>query len=275
MTQFLKIIFPPGAKVASVPLVFLSMVFVAVLQTPAQAVIGTGWVSFGIAINELVAVAGVPLLLAWILNLDSKRLFQLAPPSKSSLALVVVATLGAVVVIDYATAASELFIPVPDRVEAAYARLMHTGGAWDVAAKLVALCVLPAVCEEVYFRGFCLTSIAAKTGRWPAIAISALIFSVMHGNLWYAHLYFALGLFLGWVYCVTGSLAAAILCHFINNSWTFLNYVRGFKLPPSPEFGATNAAVLLFGVFLLAGACFMLGRASSSSCSSTRRSPRL
>jgi len=273
MNRLLRSIFPPNAEVASLPLVFLSMAFVAVLQMPAQALVRAGWVSAGVAVNEIFAVAGVPLALIWALDLRLKRLVNFSPLRAPRVLFVVLATMGAVVMIDYATHASEIFMPIPDSVGDAYAKLMETKGAWQIAAKLVSLCALPAICEEIYFRGFCLTSIEARLGRWPAIIVSALIFSAMHGNIWYAHLYFLLGVLLGWVYCSTGSLFAAVLCHFINNAWTFLNYVRGFKLPVSERFNSTDAAFMALACAVLAISLYELRRRSFPSCASRKRPP--
>lgn len=258
MNRWLKIIFPPGEMVASVPLVFLSISLIALFQFPAQLLMKAGYVLSGIVFNEVVAIAGVPLALIAILRFDARRLLPFKSPALAVFLSVVVMTFGADIIIDYLTAASGHFFPLPDNVKDTYEKLMAVSGTGDIVWKLLILCALPSVCEEIFFRGFCQTSLSARWGDKIAIVVSALIFALLHGNPWYLHLYFILGLVIGWIFHETGSLWAAILCHFLNNAWTFLNHARGFRLPIEIKFGMPDTLILIAGVFVfLAGAIFL------------------
>lgn len=265
---------PPGASVASVPLIFLALVLIAIVQIPAHFVMRAGWLSAGVAMNELLAIAGVPMLLIRCLRLDARELLPHARPNAMLAAAVVIATAGAVIVIDYATVASELLIPVPDRIESDYRMLMASQGAAEIALKIVVLCLLPALCEEIFFRGFCLVSLARRFGAPAGIVGSALLFAALHGNAWYLHLYFLLGLLLGLIFWRSGTLWAPVLAHLINNAWTYLNHVRGFKLPLGAGVNAVDAAVLVAGLLLLGGGLDLIGRcpigASAKATSPTR-----
>ena len=268
MKSRLREVFSFGGPVAGAPLIFLSVLLIALFQVPAQALVRAGYVSAGVAANELLAIGVVPLLIIRFARLDRRRLLPLAVPSARALLLVAAATLGADVVIEHLTYASELLIPASAKIDQAYEKLMAVTGAGDVAVKLFVLCVFPAVFEEIYFRGFCLTSIAAKLSGPAAVVISALLFAMLHGNAWYVHLYFLLGLLLGFVYLSTGSLWAAMLCHFINNAWTFLGHIAGFKLVGPSGFGASDAAVLAAGLALFTASAVLLARRASSTSSS-------
>lgn len=82
---------------------------------------------------------------------------------------------------------------------------------------IIALAVLPAICEEVVFRGIVMTGYK-KLSPITAIIISSLFFGFMHQNL-YQFSYAALtGIFLGFLVFYTNSIYSSILAHFIINS---------------------------------------------------------
>lgn len=81
---------------------------------------------------------------------------------------------------------------------------------------VISLAVLPAICEEVVFRGIVMTGYK-KVSPFVAIMISSLFFGFMHQNL-YQFSYAALtGVFLGFLVYFTNSIYASVLAHFIIN----------------------------------------------------------
>lgn len=85
-------------------------------------------------------------------------------------------------------------------------------------AGLILAVVVAPVTEEVLFRGVILRGLLSRWKPWPAIAISAALFTAMHFNPAQAPIAFALGLVLGWVYVRTRSLGLCILGHALNNA---------------------------------------------------------
>lgn len=77
--------------------------------------------------------------------------------------------------------------------------------------------VVPALCEELLFRGVICRSLM-NYGSRTAILVSAVLFALMHTNLGQLLYAFAAGLLLGWIYVRSGSLKLAVLLHFINNA---------------------------------------------------------
>ena len=256
-----RTILKPGVDaVASIPLVFLAVSMVLLLQVPAHFMLRAGWISAGVLSNELIAVAGVPLFLIWRLRLNGRRLLPLRKPDAQAVLLVIIVTYGACLVIDYFTVASEWVWPLPDHIRGALNRLMAVSAPWELWWKLILLCVVPAVCEELFFRGFCQTSLAARWGPVPALLVTSFMFAILHGNPWYVHLYFLLGLLLGWVYMATGMLWAPIVCHLVNNAWTFLNHARGFSLPFEHPVGLMDFVLFAAGVFIFISSAALLRR---------------
>lgn len=90
-------------------------------------------------------------------------------------------------------------------------------GLANVPGGLAALILAPALCEELFFRGFVLTGLYAHYGpRW-ALGGSSLLFAISHLNPWQFLSLLLFGLFLGTLIYWTHSIYPAILAHAINN----------------------------------------------------------
>lgn len=115
------------------------------------------------------------------------------------------------------------------------------------------LCItilLPAVLEELFFRGALLPSLEGG-GFWSAMLVSALSFALIHGDLTNLAGPFACGLVYAYMTYITGSVWSAVLAHLINNGLTF---VVGYMLEKYAAVGLWEyfllAVVILFFIFL-------------------------
>ncbi len=250
MNRFIQRVIQPGSKVASVPLVFFTVAALVVMQFPINLLIREGWISAGIISNELLIVAGIPILIIWRLRLDRFRLLPFKKISVISIGLVLLATFGADILIDYLTIASESVFPIPEEIENAMSGVMEVSSPAVFVWKFLILCILPALCEEIFFRGYCQGSLRERWGPTRAIVVASMIFALLHGNPWLIHLYFLLGLLMGIIYELTGTLWAPIACHIFNNGWTFINHIRGFKFPLEDGFGFVDLAIFFLGAIL-------------------------
>ncbi|MEM1071099.1 MAG: ABC transporter permease subunit/CPBP intramembrane protease, partial [Planctomycetota bacterium] len=87
---------------------------------------------------------------------------------------------------------------------------------WLTVLFLMAL--VPAICEELAFRGFIFGGLVRERGRLRAVVITALLFGVSHGVLQQSIAATIMGLLLGWIALRTGSVLPGILIHFTNNA---------------------------------------------------------
>lgn len=78
------------------------------------------------------------------------------------------------------------------------------------------MCLLPAVIEELLFRGIILKSMMPM-GKMVAVIASALMFSLFHLSVEQTLYQFILGLVFAVVALQTGNLAYAMILHFLNN----------------------------------------------------------
>jgi sodium transport system permease protein len=86
----------------------------------------------------------------------------------------------------------------------------------------VLVAILPAICEEIAFRGFILSGLRHIGDKWRAIAISSVFFGVTHGILQQSISASLLGVVLGYLAVQTGSLYPCILFHASFNSLALL-----------------------------------------------------
>ncbi len=88
---------------------------------------------------------------------------------------------------------------------------------WCLLAILL-VAVLPAICEELIFRGVVLQGLRKNFSDVTAILLSALMFALMHGSLEQLVYPFIMGAILGWICLRTGSIWGSAIVHFINNA---------------------------------------------------------
>lgn len=214
----------------TVRLVLLCFCTLLVMQGPMGSftlMYSLGW---GLVLNQLGIMVLPVMLLCRFLRLDVGTLFPTSAVSRREWPWIVLTTACAVVLSDYALSLTEFALPIPPHIQETLDQLLAVHGAGEFLKKLFLFCLLPSVAEEIYFRGFCQTSLAHRAGVTPAILLTALLFALAHGNVWYLHLYFGLGCFLGWIYEKSGSLWPAIAAHFINNTWTFITHLLGIDI---------------------------------------------
>lgn len=134
-------------------------------------------------------------------------------------------------------------------------------GLGHLAANLFAIALLPAICEELFFR--CgIQQIICRWTRSPHIAVilSAVIFSAAHLDLFGFVPRFLLGLLLGYLFYYGGSILLNSALHFVNNAVVVVSYYlfasgvssmdpsQNFDLPWTLSILCAIAAVGVFAV---------------------------
>lgn len=102
--------------------------------------------------------------------------------------------------------------------------LMRDGN-WILLSNAFSLALVPAICEELFFRG-ALQQLLCRSLRnhHVAIVLTAVVFSLLHGEVFAFLPRFVLGLVLGYVFYYGGSLWINILVHFTNNLMVVVLY---------------------------------------------------
>lgn len=90
----------------------------------------------------------------------------------------------------------------------------------DVGAYVILTVIGAPLLEETLFRGVMYRSMKQLWGVGGAMAVSAVIFGLTHGNLPQFYVGCLMGLMFGLIYECTGRLWVGILSHAIYNGWT-------------------------------------------------------
>ena len=103
----------------------------------------------------------------------------------------------------------------------------------NVAGRIICACILPALTEEIVFRGTIAQSLNGSKSQVWAVVISGALFSVFHANPAQTLHQFVLGAFLTMLVFRSGSLWTSVIVHFFNNA-----FVVGLSYTPlgSDEF---------------------------------------
>lgn len=83
---------------------------------------------------------------------------------------------------------------------------------------ILLMAVVPAICEELAFRGFIFGGLVRSRGRLRAVLVTAVMFGISHGVLQQSIAATVMGLLLGYVSLKTGSVLPTILIHVTNNA---------------------------------------------------------
>lgn len=117
---------------------------------------------------------------------------------------------------------------------------------------IVLTAVLPALIEEMIFRGYILGALRAH-GDGVAIVLSAVLFGVFHGNVLQIPFALLLGLVMGYLVVQTDSIWPSVLLHFANNLMSVLLSFFGKCYPAYQEtiYSITFLVVTAVGAVIL------------------------
>jgi sodium transport system permease protein len=172
-------------------------------------------------ITQLVVVATPPLLMAVMLTRKPLTTLLLRGASLKVLVAIPLAILLAAalhpLVLLFARGLTELY-PIRGGDESLLAPLKEA----PLALAILLFALLPAVCEELAFRGFILSGLRHLGHRWRAILISAVFFGIAHQILQQSIITAAVGVVIGYLAVQTGSLWPCIAFHATHNSLMLL-----------------------------------------------------
>ena len=97
-------------------------------------------------------------------------------------------------------------------------QFLNTSSVGMMFVNLFVIALLPAVGEEMMFRGWLQRVLGKSVNYHTAIWVSAFVFSAIHFQFYGFIPRMLIGAALGYLYCYTGSLWASIVAHFTNNA---------------------------------------------------------
>ena len=131
-------------------------------------------------------------------------------------------------------------------------------GPMNLGLTFVAVCLLPGIGEEIFFRGFLSRGLIAHHGVWCGSLMTALLFGLVHGDPVQIAGTFVLGVYLQLIFLTTRSLLGPMLLHVLNNLLALLTY-RAADMLPLPGLNTHGlegeVAFVPVPVLMLAGVC--------------------
>ncbi len=213
---------PTVGAAVSCGVLILVLGFFVMLLMPANSLSSFGDV-VGLVLSSQLIIIVPTLAMTFILTRSPAKTLLLRRTSWP----VLLASLGLAVAVHPLNIAMQsglqsLYPPAPKtmealtRVQAALNMAPH----WWLALLLIA--VLPAICEELAFRGFILSGLRHTGHKWRAILLSALFFGITHQVIQQSAGAFVLGILIAYLAVQTGSLWPGLLFHLAHNSFVWL-----------------------------------------------------
>jgi membrane protease YdiL (CAAX protease family) len=114
------------------------------------------------------------------------------------------------------------WLPIPPEMTAEYQKLgemLNTLGPW---AALLFMAFVPAICEELFFRGYALSGLRSSLGKVATVLIVAAAFGVNHHSIFRLGVTCGLGLLFGLLVVQYRSIWPAMIAHFMHNGISVL-----------------------------------------------------
>jgi len=129
--------------------------------------------------------------------------------------------------------------------------MIAQGRSEDPWLVLLALGISAGLAEELVFRGFVQRMIAERWGPLPGILAAAGAFALMHWDPVHSPVAAVMGVYLGFVAALAGSVWPAMLCHVANNLVGVGLGLAGFQIPQTSK--AVAIPLLLLASLLCLG----------------------
>jgi sodium transport system permease protein len=253
------------------------------------AILGLRWLSFGIGeqlpllartgVGQLAFVATPPLFMAILLTTRPGRGLGLRlPPWWAWPAAVLLAVLVVPPLAELTLAILRQFPVLKTLLELNHplTRELHSlagadqRGAWG--GYILVLALLPALCEELAFRGFILQGLLRGFRPWPAILLSAFLFALYQMNVFQFLPHFVFGVILGVLVVRSGSVLPAMVFHLVYNSLLLapavLPGVLGQLVPSAQAPTVARLAVALVSATVACAAMYVIARPAKEAAAS-------
>lgn len=113
-------------------------------------------------------------------------------------------------------------VDIPNKLEEQFQAMAGT------ISGFLGMCIVGPIMEEIIMRRVILKEMEKLTkSMWWGIIISSALFAIIHINPIQVVFAMPAGIFLGWLYCKTGSLLVPICIHILNNTISFITLSIG------------------------------------------------
>lgn len=168
----------------------------------------------GIALSQIILLL-IVMLYAWYIKIDYKNVFKLNKFSLSDLLIALLIWSISFVLVIALTQLMMYILPNSQQSAKELSKFIINKEIW---VNILVVALMPAICEELLFRGFILSSFS-KDGEITnsAIIITGLLFGILHLYLFKILPIAVLGMALSLIVKKTKSIIPSMSMHFLNN----------------------------------------------------------
>lgn len=248
-----------GDLIISTVVMLLLILYLGTAVTVRSAFAGT--------VTTQIIILAVPLLVMWYMKSNPVELLGLKKPQKGTIPGSILLYIGTYcIALAFTGILAELFPTSAENLNATYEVLFSQ----PAALLLLVMAVMPALGEEIFFRGFLYGGLRNKYGTVWGIILSSLIFGSFHMSLIKLLPTAMLGACFAYVLCVSGSIYIGMALHFVNNTFSLLQVKapevveKIFPVLMKEELNAGEMAAFLgVGVLCAAIGIYLLGKKST------------
>lgn len=224
-----------------------------------------GFLLFSQPIYSIFGIPGIPvthfliiflpvIIITGVFKKDYKQVFFLNKPDKLSYIFKGIALwFGALIISAIYAAFAIRFLPEEQELIKTFDYLFSNTFLWQ---QILLIGLMPAITEELLFRGFIFSSFLKHISPVKAIIISSAMFAAMHLSLLKFVPTFLLGVVFSYTVYKTKSIYSSMLLHFINNTFSVVvqSLVPTIDIPQALIFSGINLQLII----LLAAAILLI-----------------
>ncbi|MBR0165114.1 MAG: CPBP family intramembrane metalloprotease [Lachnospiraceae bacterium] len=197
------------------PEAFIVFLFMIILMFYLGTVLSLRSAFTGTIIMQFVYVA-LTLFALWYIRADMRAVYALRAPHRGRMfAGGVLLGIGAFALAQFM--GYWLSRLLPSSMEAVGDQFDQILSGVPFIQVFLAVAVIPAICEELVFRGYFYTAFAGKMKALSAVLLTTFLFALFHWSMIRFLPVFFIGLLCTWARHQSGSIFPAMLIHFINN----------------------------------------------------------
>lgn len=171
----------------------------------------------GIVLTQVMIIS-LPLLFAYYIKSDFKKVFSLKLPKIKHLFGAACLWFGTYLLAMVITNIIMYYFPQNQEIVEGLNNALFIKN--NLLLNLLIVAAMPAVCEEIFFRGFILTSFKNnKKSYRGAIIFSGILFGLMHMDFIRIVPTSILGIAFAYAVCKTNSIGVSMFMHFLNNGF--------------------------------------------------------
>jgi len=152
---------------------------------------------------------------------------------------------------------------LPDAIAQQFEAMQKMVSELSLPEAVLLIAIVPAVCEELFFRGLLLSGLSSAARKWTAIVTSAVVFGVFHFILFKIPVTVGMGVVLALLCWNSRSIVPSMLAHLLHNgigAYTALHpeWQRVIGINDSESFAHLPVAVLGVGLVVFAAGLVLL-----------------